>query len=229
MSTHIFGWDIGGAHLKVARLDPSGVVDRVHQVACPLWRGVGELARAVRLVETDLAVADAVHAVTMTGELCDNFATRAAGVRDILDALTAALGDGARVRVFGGYAGWLSPAEAATTGAVDVASANWLALAAHVAERMGDGVLIDVGSTTTDIIPLHAGEPCAAGRDDATRLAHGELVYTGVVRTPVASLCQQVPFDGRWQPLAAEYFANAADVHRLCGALADGLDLMPTA
>ncbi|MEQ8232785.1 MAG: hydantoinase/oxoprolinase family protein [Gammaproteobacteria bacterium] len=226
---HIFGWDIGGAHLKVARLDASGMVDRVHQLACPLWRGVGELARAVRLIEQDLAVADAVHAVTMTGELCDVFTSRTDGVRQILGALGQLLGDGARVRVFGGYAGWLSPVEAIAGGADDVASANWLALAAYVAELVGDGVLVDVGSTTTDIIPFRAGEVCALGRDDASRLAHGELVYTGVVRTPVASLCRQVPFRGRWQPLAAEYFANAADVHRLCNTLADGLDLMETA
>ena len=40
-----------------------------------------------------------------------------------------------------------------------------------------------MGSTTTDLIPVAAGQPASCGFDDAERLAHGELVYTGLVRT----------------------------------------------
>ena len=229
MNTDIFGWDIGGAHLKVARLDASGNVTSVHQLACPLWRGVGELARSAAPLAGALEARDALHAVTMTGELCDVFPTRADGVRAILTAFAGLVGGDARTRVFAGHAGWLSPREAMSSGAGDVASANWLALATCVAECVGDGVLIDVGSTTTDVIPLGAGSVRAEGRDDATRLAAGELVYTGVVRTPVASVCTRVPFRGRWQPLAAETFATMADVHRLCGTLTERHDLMETA
>ncbi len=229
MNTDIFGWDIGGAHLKVARLDASGNVSSVHQLACPLWRGVGELARSAAPLAGMFELPGAVHAVTMTGELCDVFATRADGVRAILGAFTELVGGDARIRVFAGKAGWLSPREAMSSGGGAVASANWLALAVHVAEQVGDGVLIDVGSTTTDVIPFSAGAVRAEGHDDATRLASGELVYTGVVRTPVASVCTRVPFRGRWQPLAAETFATMADVHRLCGTLTERHDLMETA
>lgn len=229
MNTDIFGWDIGGAHLKVARLDASGNVSSVHQLACPLWRGVDELARSAAPLAGMLQVPGAEHAVTMTGELCDVFPTRADGVRAILTAFAELVGGDARIRVFGGHAGWVSPREAMSSGIGSVASANWLALAADVAEQVGDGVLIDVGSTTTDVIPFSAGAARAEGHDDATRLASGELVYTGVVRTAVASVCTRVPFRGRWQPLAAETFATMADVHRLCGTLTEEHDLMETA
>ena len=38
--------------------------------------------------------------------------------------------------------------------ATDVASANWHATASLVAKLMGDGLFVDMGSTTTDLIPI---------------------------------------------------------------------------
>ena len=189
MSGHYFGWDIGGAHLKVARLDHRGAVTAVRQIACPLWRGIQELERACALLDFPIDADDAVHAVTMTGELCDIFTDRADGVRRILEQFLRQVGAASRVRIYGGYRGWLTPEEACG-GAVDaVASANWLALAAYTAELVGDGVLLDIGSTTTDIVPLVGHDVRCVGRDDASRLSAGELVYTGVVRTPVFDVC----------------------------------------
>lgn len=229
MGTQYFGWDIGGAHLKVARLAGDGTVMAVRQVACPLWHGLEELSRACPALGFPLDDDDAVHAVTMTGELCDVFTDRADGVRRILAALAPQLASGATVRVYGGYDGWLSVDQAGGDYARSVASANWLALAAFTAEFVGEGVLIDIGSTTTDVIPIVGGEVRASGRDDATRLACDELVYTGVVRTPVMAVCDAVPFRGHWQPLAAEVFATTGDVYRVRGELAEQDDLMPTA
>lgn len=229
MSGHYFGWDIGGAHLKVARLDHRGAITAVRQIACPLWRGIQELERACALLDFPIDADDAVHAVTMTGELCDIFTDRADGVRRILEVFLRQVGAGSRVRIYGGYRGWLKPEEACG-GAVDaVASANWLALAAYTAELVGDGVLIDIGSTTTDIVPLVGHDVRCVGRDDASRLSAGELVYTGVVRTPVFGVSTSVPWRGHWQPLAAEIFATMADVYRLLGRIAEQHDLMPPA
>ncbi|MCB1746594.1 MAG: S-layer protein [Gammaproteobacteria bacterium] len=229
MSREFLGWDIGGAHLKIARLDASGRIMAVRQIACPLWRGVHELGRACQLIDFPIADPALVHAVTMTGELCDVFADRADGVRRILGEFLRLVGSGDDVRVFGGYDGWLSPAAAQGTAVTAVASANWLALAAYTAELVGDGLLVDIGSTTTDIIPIVAGEVRAQGRDDASRMACGELLYTGVVRTPVAATCTVVPFRGAWVPLAGEVFATLADVYRLCGQIDERHDLMPAA
>jgi probable H4MPT-linked C1 transfer pathway protein len=88
-----------------------------------------------------------------------------------------------------------------------VAAANWLALAA-LAGRFcpsGSAVLIDVGSTTTDIIPLQDGIPVPRGRTDPERLRSGELIYTGVRRTPLCALLGSAG--------AAELFATTLDVY----------------
>ena len=229
MSDVFFGWDIGGAHLKVAKLDGNGDIVAVRQIACPLWRGVHELSRAMALIDFPVDDANAVHAVTMTGELCDIFPSRDEGVREILTEFLKKVSGAAAVRVFAGYDGWVDVAAAAGPETAAVASANWLALAAFTGEIAGDGLLIDIGSTTTDIIPIIEGEVRAVGRDDASRLINGELVYTGVVRTPVNTICDRVPYRGQWQPLAAETFATMADVYRLLGRIKEEDDLMPSA
>lgn len=223
-----FGWDIGGAHLKLASLDEEGRLLAVHQIACPLWQGLAQLEQACAILGTAAMAPQAVHAVTMTGELCDVFADRASGVRDILAGLRRVLGPRATISVYGGEQGWLSPTMAAEA-AHAVASANWLALASLVARSVTQGVLLDIGSTTTDVILIENGVVCCRGRDDAARLATGELVYTGVVRTPLMAVCRQVPVQGIWQNLAAEYFATMADVYRLLGLLDEAHDQMATA
>ena len=181
MSKQYFGWDIGGAHLKIAKLSDDGNILKVRQIVCPLWLGVGELSRAVALLDFDIDGEDAVHAVTMTGELCDVFENRSAGVKQIVECLLPHLNASATIRIYGGYDGWLSPEQAAGRYTLSVASANWLALGAFTAEIIGDGVLVDVGSTTTDISPIINAQVQCAGKNDASRLACEELVYTGVV------------------------------------------------
>ena len=182
-----FGWDIGGAHLKLACLDAQGHLLAVRQVACPLWQGLVQLHKAA----ADLGVADcppqAVHAVTMTGELCDVFTDRESGVRDILGCLNDMLDGRGTVRVFAGAQGWLSLAEAGPAASA-VASANWMALAHLVARQIEAGVLLDIGSTTTDVILIEQGVVRCVGSDDASRLASGELLYTGMVRTPLMAV-----------------------------------------
>ena len=101
--------------------------------------------------------------------------------------------------------------------------ARWTVLAsgsggnASLLQLNGAGLLVDIGSTTTDIIPLRDGLVRAAGYTDSERLACGELVYTGLTRSFVMALAERAPFAGRWTTLAAEYFASAADVNRVAG------------
>ena len=85
------------------------------------------------------------------------------------------------------------------------AAANWLALATLVARLVPDdvGLLIDVGTTTTDLIPLDHGRAAARGRTDTERLQNGELVYAGVRRTPVCALATELPIAAcrpGWRP-----------------------------
>src|SRR5438045_1826782 len=85
----VLGLDVGGAHLKVARIENARVVGAV-EVACPLWQGLDRLDAALAEARTRLGDAPA-NGVTMTGELCDIFSTRAEGVGRICDKLRTLL------------------------------------------------------------------------------------------------------------------------------------------
>jgi (4-(4-[2-(gamma-L-glutamylamino)ethyl]phenoxymethyl)furan-2-yl)methanamine synthase len=110
-----------------------------------------------------------------------------------------------------------------------IASANWHASASFLAASFGDGLFVDIGSTTSDLITLHQGRPASRGYTDAERLQSEEMVYTGVVRTPVMAVARHLPFAGEWQRLAAEHFATMADVYRLSGELPEEYDMSDTA
>ena len=222
----VTGWDLGGAHIKVAQLDEAGRLRRAIQVPCALWRGLEHLEAAFVELDGQL-LASPLHGVTMTGELVDLFRDRAEGVRRLIDAVLAE-GPTWDIRFYAGDAGFLSAREARQA-PHRVASANWHATARYLAGRGGAGLLIDIGSTTTDIVPFAAGKVQAAGYSDEERLVLEELVYTGVTRTPVMALADSAPFAGARQRLMAEYFATAADVHRLTGELPADADQHATA
>jgi probable H4MPT-linked C1 transfer pathway protein len=225
----IFGWDVGGAHVKVSLTDGHGAVLDIAQWACPLWQGLDHLERTIDLVFERWPAAQtaaAQHAVTMTGEMVDLFEDRAQGVRAIAAALAQRLGP--RLRFYAGDAGWLTP-QTCAAGWRSVASANWLATARWVAARVSDALLVDIGSTTTDIIPLAGGCVVARAATDAGRLATGELVYQGVVRTPLCGIAQRIEFAGAAVNVMNEWFATTADVYRLTGELAPQYDLYPSA
>jgi probable H4MPT-linked C1 transfer pathway protein len=224
LSDAVIGWDLGGAHLKAARLDAAGRVEQVVQLACPLWQGLTELESALDAAVAALGPA-ATHAVTMTGEMVDLFATREEGVARLVAAMQARF---TGLRFYAGEVGFVGPNEAEAAASA-VASANWMASAALVAACIPDALLVDIGSTTTDLVPVRDGRIRADGRGDAGRLERRELVYTGVVRTPVMALAAEVPFAGRSVPLMAELFATTADVHRLTGRLPPGADRHPAA
>ncbi|MDP4023252.1 hydantoinase/oxoprolinase family protein [Methylobacterium sp. NEAU 140] len=219
----VIGWDLGGVHVKAALVE-GGRVSAAVQASCPLWRGLPALDEAFAGLP-GWARGEAHHAVTMTGELTDCFADRAAGVAALAGwAATRLAGP---VRVYAGRSGFVAP-EAAAGLSADVASANWHATASLVGRHRGDGLLVDVGSTTADLIPVVAGRPAARGYSDAERLETGELVYTGVVRTPLIALCDHAPFAGRRTRLMTETFAHAADVYRITGDLGADADQQTT-
>jgi probable H4MPT-linked C1 transfer pathway protein len=208
--------DIGGANTKAARLDGASLrtVSRPFEV----WRDRAALTAVLRDVAEAVGTgaADAV-AITMTAELSDAFRTKREGVAFVLDAAQDALG-GLPLRVLT-TAGELVPVEAARARPWDVAAANWVATALAVADAHPDALLIDVGSTTADIVPIAAGRVAATGRNDLERLLAGELVYTGVLRTNLAAIAPRVPVRGEWCPVASEHFAISADIHLVLGHL----------
>ncbi len=221
----VIGWDIGGAHLKAARLEAGRIVDVV-QIASPLWLGLSELDRAFAEAKAALGSAGR-NAVTMTAELSDTFADRQVGVAAVAAIAGYELAPQA-VLYYAGDRGFVS-AERVAAHAAAIASANWHASAALAARHFTDGLLADIGSTTTDLIPICAHRVTARGTSDPERMAYGELVYAGVVRSFLMAGLRLVPFAGRWVTLMNEWFANASDVYRILGELPEGADQMATA
>jgi (4-(4-[2-(gamma-L-glutamylamino)ethyl]phenoxymethyl)furan-2-yl)methanamine synthase len=222
--TSVVGWDIGGAHLKAARAENGRIVEAM-QIASPLRLGIEAIDRAFAQAKANMSDADR-HVFTMTGELADTFASRADGVVQLAAAAVRAL-EPERIMLYAGRAGFIAP-QAAAHHVVDIASANWHATASLVA-KLRDALLIDMGSTTTDVVPIVDGAVAARGYTDAERLACGELVYTGLVRSFVMAIAERAPVAGGWTQLVRENFANTADVHRLLENLPEGADQMPTA
>jgi (4-(4-[2-(gamma-L-glutamylamino)ethyl]phenoxymethyl)furan-2-yl)methanamine synthase len=207
--------DIGGANVKVA-----DGLEHAESSSFALWREPEHLTQELRTL-----IAQAPHcdrlAVTMTGELADCFENKAEGVAFILDAVDQAA-DGRHTRVYLND-GSLVTSQVARRRPASVAAANWHALACF-ATRFTDGqpsLLLDVGSTTCDVIPLLDDAVATDHRSDTDRLLHGELIYAGVERTPICSLVSELPYRGQSCPIARELFATTADVYILLGQLAE--------
>jgi probable H4MPT-linked C1 transfer pathway protein len=216
--SRVLGWDVGGANVKAAVVE-AGVGGRaVHTRSRPfeIWRDKRALPDVLRAVAAELPAAEAV-AVTMTAELSDVFRTKREGVGFVLDAVEAV--SRAPVGVFT-TAGEFVSAATARARPLDAAASNWAATAALVGRFVLEAVLVDIGSTTTDVVPVTGGRVAAEGRTDPERLLASELVYTGVLRTNVAAIVRRVPLRGGECPVASELFAVSGDVHVLLGSLA---------
>ena len=204
------GWDVGGAHLKAA-LAENGAIVKVWQEPTPIWKGLHHLDASLASILAKVGPVDR-HAVTMTGELSDIFSDRNEGVRELTRILSEKLGE--NLILYAGSAGLVPAAEFAAH-AEKIASANWHATAALTAARIEEALFLDMGSTTTDLIPVKDGIVLAKGHTDAERLLAGELVYQGFTRTALMAVASEVPFLGRTTPIMAEFFADMADVQRL--------------
>src|SRR5204862_4594167 len=147
-------------------------------------------------------------AVTMTAELADCFATKREGVAFVVDSVCLAF-PGVETSIYG-VDGRFHSVEDARMQPHRVAAANWMASATVAARTCPNTLFVDVGSTTTDIIPIVCGTVVARGRTDAARLRTGELIYTGALRTPICAIVRTVPLRGRRCRVAAEHFAIAA-------------------
>lgn len=225
MYSIIAGFDIGGAHLKVARVE-NGRVTAAQTVAMPLWLGMHTLDEA--LEATRHLYADApVCAFTMTGELSEAYATRAEGVQGLLDEIVRRFP--ASTNLVYTIGSGLVPVAEARRVPMEVASANWHATASLIARLQRDALFVDMGSTTTDIIQVRDGKVLNRGATDAGRLRSGELVYTGYVRSFPIAVASEAPVRGQFVPLMNEYFASMSDVFRLLGVLREEDDQHRTA
>jgi probable H4MPT-linked C1 transfer pathway protein len=193
----MIGIDVGGANLKVVNDDGA------HLHYCPLW----ENAPITSLLNQYVTAPDDPAAVVMSGELADCFESKMEGISFIVDAVKDAF---CCTRFYG------TDAQFHDCAVPQLAAANWLASADYLRAEYPDAVLLDIGSTTADVIPLARFESLK-GLTDLLRLQKGYLIYTGILRGNVATLLQSVTLDTLITPVSSEYFAASADAHLVLG------------
>ncbi|KUO65946.1 MAG: hypothetical protein APF84_01415 [Gracilibacter sp. BRH_c7a] len=240
----ILGLDIGGANTKACllNLNKGKVVEskdysKYHEV----WKnsqGLSEILEELKNLffmdkekanEGNLTSKKGI-ALTMTAELCDTFLSKTEGVLSIIEMTEQIFGD-IPLYIWTTQGSFASPAQIRKA-PLQAAAANWLASAAALSRspKLGSGsfLLIDMGSTTTDIIPIIRGKVMARGRTDTERLATGELVYSGLLRTAVNCLTDHIYIDGIQTRVVNEYFAISADVYRLLELISEADYDVPT-
>jgi (4-(4-[2-(gamma-L-glutamylamino)ethyl]phenoxymethyl)furan-2-yl)methanamine synthase len=224
----VIGWDIGGAHVKAVMLDSKGEIVRVSQQACALWKGLPLLEDAIQHILQSWQAATYDHAVTMTGELVDLFEDRQHGVRAIAETMQRYL---PQAQIYRACERGASFTADVTGNESEVASMNWHASAQCLAILVSrpSMLVLDIGSTTSDITLCNQQYVSPSGWTDAERMARQSLFYTGVVRTPLMALGPTITWQGQVRHIAAEYFATTADVYRVLGELSSKYDLADTA
>jgi probable H4MPT-linked C1 transfer pathway protein len=216
----VIGWDIGGANTKAAFMrTENGCVEELKTVIeyFPVWKDPEKLGSVLLTLKERLSGASKLDCVglTMTAELSDVYQTKREGVNHILACAAEAFA-GVPVFVLDVDA-TLRPIESAKSEPLRVAAANWAATGWLVSQLIKTCVVIDVGSTSTSIIPVVDGCIVAAGKTDLEKLMNGELVYTGVLRTNVAAIVSSVPLRGGTARVSSELFAQSGDVHLVLG------------
>ena len=218
----ILGWDIGAANVKAAWLAwDRNCEEQVRAFSQPfeIWRDKNQLPRILRIVYGAVAqeIPPRAMAMTMTAELSDAFASKREGVLFVMDCVQACFPEvGIYCLNLSGKFVEISEARAHP---LEFAAANWLASALWISRQLPNCLLLDVGSTTTDILPILDGQVYVSRRTDLGRLSSGELVYTGALRTNLAAIVQSLPVAGKMCRVASEYFAISGDVHLVLGTL----------
>lgn len=201
----VLGLDVGGANLKAATSTGEAVT-----LPFPLWKQPDKLTGGILELLVRLPHRGPI-ALTMTGELCDCFLGKSAGVRHIVQSVQQALPD-QPIFVWRNDGKWASTNHSLED-PLPVAAANWLASATFAGRylKQGPGWFFDLGSTTLDMIPLLDGKVISPCKTDLDRLLASELAYLGASRTPVCHLLQEVEIGNQTAGVAAEFFATFDD------------------
>ncbi|MHC1630949.1 MAG: hydantoinase/oxoprolinase family protein [Methanotrichaceae archaeon] len=199
----IIGLDVGGANTKLASSD--GKLAQVEYL--PLWKNAPLETLLNQISDTTRPQA---IGVVMTGELADCFPDKMTGIKHIKEAVENSFSCPTYFWGVNGF-NWHDLRE--------LAAANWSASSRLLSRDMDDCIFVDMGSTTTDLIPIK-GEPQVA-HTDYQRLARGELIYSGLLRTNLAALLHSARIDGQQVPLSSEFFAITADVYLALGEISE--------
>ena len=213
----IIGWDIGGAHIKAVKIDfKKKELKNLHMYS-PIWKNINTLEKSIKLIKKKFGKNN-YHAVVMTAELSDIFKNRKLGVKHIINLSSKILGD--KNTFFYNKKNFIKK-NIALDKANSLKSLNWHATANFIGSFFSNCVLVDIGSTTTDIIPIKNKNVISKGCNDYKRLQSNELLYLGVLRSPINAIEKK-------KNLIYENFADLGDVYRILKKIPAKFDLLPT-
>ena len=214
---NVLGLDIGGANTKAAFIKTQDATIQELRTLLeyfPVWKNGKEqlptVLEKLKKTLTDSTALDGIG-VTITAELSDAYKTKKEGIHHVLDCVSDVFGD-IPTFVLDVEANLL-PVKDAREESLKVASANWAATGWMISQLIKNCIVVDVGSTTTSIIPVIDGKIAAEGKTDLEKLQNGELVYSGSLRTNVATIVDCIPVHGTMTRVSSELFAQSGDVH----------------
>lgn len=214
------GIDIGGAHVKTVGLCEQKKIIFVSQDKVILWKNTELLEKY--FLKLNKLFGKIRCGITMTGELCDFFKSRKHGVDKIIKT--------SKSLKFKTYfftnkkENFLRKSKFSS-----IASMNWLATGKFLEKKIKDALIIDFGSTTTDLIFIKNYKIRNKFFSDFDRINNNELVYTGLTRTPTPFLSNLIVIGKKKYNLASEFFSNTGDLYRIKKLLPPGVDLLDSA
>ena len=204
------GIDIGGAHMKLIGLDKKRSVCFADYRKCYVWEGLNSLKKEFEYINDLNFDKETICGITMTAELCDIFKSKKVGANQISNLCK---------KLKYNYL-FYSTKENTFTKDVkgnykSIISMNWHAVARFFSRYFKNLIIIDFGSTTTDFICIKDGMIINEGVDDLSRLSEGELIYTGVVRTPLFSIQNKIIYKNKIYHIIPELFSSTSDLYRV--------------
>ncbi len=221
----IVGWDIGGANLKASIINFKNYKIKSNQIYCPIWLNIDNLRKSIISIKNNFGNCD-YHAVTMTAELVDIFKNKKKGVKKIIELFCKIFPE-KKVFFYSINENFLKRKDAILN-TDNISSMNWHASASFISKYIKNCILVDIGSSTTDIVPIKNKKIVVKGFNDSERLSNGELIYSGVLRTPITSIVKNLHLKKKKHILIQENFADIADVYRILNKLPKNMDLIST-
>ena len=204
------GWDIGGANTKICVFDSNFNIIRVECININIWSNFIELNNLFNKISKDYSLDIISNYITITAESCDNFSDRKNGILSILKNCNSfILGH----KLFYTNQDRYIDFDSAKNNPEILYSTNWILTSKFVNKSDNIHLIIDIGSTTTDLI--YKNIDVEENINDHLRLINNTLLYAGVIRTPISMLLNKVSYFSKSIPLVNEVFSTTGDVFNL--------------
>lgn len=215
------GIDIGGAHLKCIGLNKNKEIKLVEYISYKIWSSSNQLKRNLQNLSNKIRSNRTLCGITMSAELCDIFPNRENGVKELTKLC--------KILKFNKlYYTCNKPTFSFDPKASEIMSMNWHSIGRLCEKKIKDCIIIDFGSTTTDFICIKNFKFLNKCFTDFSRLNNHELLYTGIIRTPIFSLLKKIIIDKKNYNLIPEYFSDMSDIYRIKKILNKNIDLDET-